>query len=70
MILCLIYDMSNIDNFLLLLPVKIKNQNKLNLLSQTFIISTSQKYIMTVAWEVSKQRDITQTQPEELKQRH
>ena len=70
MILCLIYDMSNIDNFLLLLPVKIKNQNMLNLLTQTFIISTSQKYIMTVAWEVSKQRDITQTQPEELKQRH
>ena len=62
MILCLVY-MSNI-------AVKIKNQNMLNLLTQTFIISASQKYIMTVAWEVSKQRDITQTQPEELKQRH
>ena len=49
MILCLIYDMSNIENFLLLLPVKIKNQNMLNLLAQTFIISTSQKCIMTVA---------------------
>ena len=41
MILCLVY-MSNI-------AVKIKNQNMLNLLTQTFIISASQKYIMTVA---------------------